>query len=161
MKTGVIFLICIIAVSCSLFDDGADVHNEMWVYKTKADYSNNVCVQMNAEKTEIYATKGSKGKWPVSLIDGYQVDKESLGINTAYLSITFDEFAQNGNSISIDSMKKIILDKNPFLEYYECDNYKDHFYIYPTEGGYYGVDTAKINEVIRKGELKKYFKRVL
>ena len=57
--------------------------------------------------------------------------------------------------ISPDSLLKLVIDFDPFLEYYECKDSKiDWFH---NENG---IDTTKLNEVINNNELNKYFNRL-
>ncbi|MFN8288242.1 MAG: hypothetical protein U0V74_15915 [Chitinophagales bacterium] len=125
------------------------------VYKTKGDYSMNVPVTMNESKTEIVAYPAPtdvyyKGvlAYPSPLKKGYLLDNRGIGPNTVFLKYTYADYAKLTTAPTLKEMGDAIIDKDPFLEIYnlgERSRYKD--------------EVAEINEIIRKGGLKK-FKRV-
>jgi hypothetical protein len=54
-------------------------------------------------------------------------------------------------------MMKHLVGSEPYIEFYNCDDCRQNFSLVK---GNQGIDTAKLNEVIRKGELLRYFKKL-
>jgi hypothetical protein len=127
------------------------------VYKTKADYTENVKVYYDFDKSFIYAKSCWHGDWPLSITAGYVADREAPYPNTCFLNITYTEMYDKYKiCMPGDSMMKIII-LDPYTEFYECDDYTVNF---TNVNGYHGLDTAKLNLVIRNGELLKYFRKL-
>ncbi len=152
-----LFIFILLSFSC---ESGSDIDEMIYVYKTKADYTKNVCVELDSKKTKItsnYAPFSVNTRWPIKLINGYALNG-TLGANSGYLSITNDEYKLNYDvSPSPDSLYKLLLDDDPFIEFYEFNDPKNVFY---NENGAYGVDTAYINHLIKESNLEKYFIRI-
>jgi len=60
-------------------------------------------------------------------------------------------YNESNGMFPFDSIKKRIVDKDPFVEFYVDD--KDYFYRMPEP-----ID--KLNEIIRNGEMEKYLHRL-
>lgn len=126
------------------------------VYKTKADYRNNVPVIMNADKTAVVSYPAPtdvyyKGKlaYPTALAKGYWLDNRGISANTAFLKLTYEEYSKLNAAPALEEMGEMIIDKNPFTEIYNLGN-RSRF----------TNETEEINTLIKKGALKK-FKRLL
>ncbi len=131
------------------------------IYKTKGDYYDLVTVGMKGNRIfrSGYASTASKFNYingdtiyknRARLINGYVLDTESSNEYDVFLSLTFKEYMRKADKYGDfpnDSVYKYILDKKPFIEYYR-EKESLSFSI---------ADTAAINELIRKGELQKYF----
>jgi hypothetical protein len=125
------------------------------VYKTKADYSKNIPVTMNAEKTAILSYPApndiyykTKLAYPTPLVNGYLLDNRGIAINTVFLKLTYSEYAKLEQAPSLDEMMLMITDKDPFTEIYYLGN-----------RGRFKNEVEEINVLIKKGALKK-FKRI-
>lgn len=126
------------------------------IYKTKADYSKYVPVILNAEKTEVISYpaptdvyRNGKLAYPTQLVNGYYLDNRGIGINSAFLNITYDEYVKLKEApLLADMIGKLMLEKNPFTEIYSIGT-RSRF----------TNEQAEINEIIKKGGLKK-FKRL-
>lgn len=132
------------------------------IYKTRGDYYDLVTIGMKGDK--IFRTGYTTGnrfnytnndtvyKRRARLINGYVLDTESSNEYDVFLSLTFKEYmrkeTKNGY-LPHDTLYKYIIDKDPYTEYYR-ENRSEGFSI---------SDTAAINELIKKGELQKYFNR--
>jgi len=144
--------------SCENENSGEDT---IWVYKTESDYSDKVPVQLSKDGYEIKSFPGpydvdNRRFKPLSLINGYYLNG-SLGPNTGYLSLTIEEYSKYETPLSRDSMYSLLIDKNPFIKFYarySDEGFKDES-VSP-----YGIDTALINDLIRKDELDKHFERL-
>lgn len=119
------------------------------VYKTKKDYSNLVPVLLDDSggilsypdpadlKTNPEALK------PQKLAGGYYLDRKGIGLNVAYLNVTFDDYAALTSAPSQDELKKKILDKSPLTELCDCGN---------TSG--YSDIIRQLNAIIEQDSLK-------
>lgn len=108
---------------------------QVFVYKMKKDYSNNVPVIMDNGRTRIVSypaptdlKRGNGYATPTKLNDGFWLDNKGIGPNVAFLSYTYEEYAALEQAPAIENLMKSIIDKNP-LEYYAfCgrrNNFKD------------------------------------
>ena len=111
------------------------------VYKTKSDYTNNLTIQLSKDGKTVTAYPGKQDvlkQKPLPLENGY-LFKRMLG--DVVLSLTLDEYANSSKNYSNQDFINLIIDRNPYLEKYECCEC--------TKG-----DTAAINNLIRKNLLK-------
>jgi hypothetical protein len=97
------------------------------IYKTKADYSNNIPITLNENKDKVVAYPSvkdviinNKPAVPDKLADGFLLDNLGISPNTVYTSYTFEEYAQLKAVPSIEELMKRIIDNDPFLEMYNC-----------------------------------------
>jgi len=124
------------------------------VYKTKADYSKYVPVTLSADKASIIAYPGltdiyykSKLAYPSVLKNGFLLDNRGIGINTAFLKLTYEDYAKLNTVPPLSELYNFILEKDPFTEIYSLGDrsrFKD--------------EVADINKIIAKGGLKKFAK---
>ena len=123
------------------------------IYQMKADYSVLVPITLNAEKTEIVAYPGPKDlfnqegelRFPLPLENGFYLDEIGIGINSAFISLTIDQYAHMMQLPSTDSLFKLILDKDPFKKMYDLGNRKH----------YIGKNDS-VQEIVRSGIYKNY-----
>lgn len=101
------------------------------IYKTKANYSQLVPIQMNAEKTKIVGFPApsdlkSNGELqiPIALDDGYFYDRRGLSKNSVFLNNSYAEYAAFSKTPSLAELKAWVLDEDPFLEIYSCPQLK-------------------------------------
>jgi hypothetical protein len=140
----------------------------MIVYKTKADYFNYVNVwgdnisapsTLTLKDTDRIAVVGNdtiyKLRW--RLEDNYVMDLV-VHQSDGFTDMTFAEIVsynekhpEEGGYPLYDIFKRVI-DKNPFLEFYRDEN---HVFF---KGD--SADISKVNQLIRDGEMEKYFKRI-
>jgi hypothetical protein len=177
MKTQVLNIVvislfaCILGWSCGLGKDSSRGPG-IAIYKTNGDYFNLVDVGMKGDKfirTESFwnnrydtfdkmevVDNDTIYKYRWRLINGYVLDKEADYHQDVFLSLTFKEYLAKeigmGKSLSHDTLKKYIIDKDPFTEFYSSKS--EPYY------SYYSIDTAEFNSIIRNGELEKYFERL-
>ena len=98
-------------------DDICETTGPIVVYKTKKDYSNNVSIQLSADKKTITAYPGpTEVHKPAPLVNGYYCAKM---FGNAFLSITIDQYADSNNKYPFDQLMKYVIDTDPFTEYYE------------------------------------------
>lgn len=126
------------------------------IYKTKNDYYDKIPVTLSDDKTNIVSYPAptdiyydGKLAYPVKLHDGYILDNRGINKNSVFLNITYEEFSKLTEAPPLSKMMKMIIDKAPFTEIYNCGNryqYKDV--------------VSDLNKVIDNKELNK-FKRIL
>ncbi|CAN5629844.1 hypothetical protein BH11BAC1_BH11BAC1_10880 [soil metagenome] len=124
------------------------------IYKTVKDYSRNVPVTMNAEKTLILAYPAPKdiyyqGKLalPEKLKDGFWLDNRGVNVNSAFLELTYDEYSKLKEVPLLTELMDAIADKNPFTEIYSLGTRSR-----------YKEEVKEINGIIERGALKKFKK---
>ena len=122
------------------------------VYKTKADYSKYVPVTLSADKESIVSYPGltdiyykNKLAYPSVLKSGYLLDNRGIGANTAFLKLTYEDYAKLNTVPPLTELYNFILDKDPCIEIYNLGDrsrFKD--------------EVTNINKIISKGGLKKF-----
>lgn len=137
-------LLTLIVVSC---DYGNVQDLTIHVYKTKQDFSSFVPVQLSPDGLVITSAPG-KCVPPRKLAQGYFLGN-TMGINTAYLSLSIEEHNSHDPLLGVDSLYKYIMEKDPFLEYYISEDNELR-----NEDG---IDTAFINNLIMNKNLTMYF----
>ena len=133
------------------------------VYKTRGDYfdlarmwmdGNKIVAHFSATEKMVILENDTVFYPPrMRMSNGYVLDA-GAALNDVYLSITWKEMYEmeqkyNTRSLPEDTLRKYILDKNPYIEYWgenKCELQIE--------------DYARINELIEDGELHKYFKRI-
>jgi len=142
------------------------------VYKTKGDYFNNTFVFMkssgsiymvtsyynqryNSISTKIKITENDTVyTLRAKLVDGY-IFADEHSKDMTFLNFTFKEYLRyeikNGHHPTNDELLNNILDDDPFIEYYQDPKRPRKFEL---------SDSAEINQIIRNGELEKYFEKM-
>jgi hypothetical protein len=96
------------------------------VYKTIKNYDKNVAVQLSEDKQRITAYPHpydvSADSYPTTLKNGYLLDNRGIGKNTAFISLTYEEYAALRKPPSIKELDSMIIDRNPIDEMYNCGN---------------------------------------
>jgi hypothetical protein len=99
------------------------------VYKTRGDYYKNVAVTLSDDKSKIVSyphpsdlKKNGNFALPDILEKNYLLDNRGIGPNTAFLSITYEEFALMSEVPPVQELYNKIIDKDPFTEMYNCGN---------------------------------------
>ena len=109
---------------------------DVCIYKMKRDYSHNVPIGMNRERTEIVSypaptdliTSGGKLMLPDKLHKGFWLDNRGIGSNTVFLDYTYEEYAALPEVPTVQVLMTHIIDKDPFTEIVTCgprSNYTD------------------------------------
>jgi hypothetical protein len=116
------------------------------IYKTKQDYFYHVPVGLSQDKKTIISYPDKADLFyagqlatPTRLADGYLLDNRGIGVNSAFLKFTYEEYAKFPATPTVLSLFFQIIDKEPFTEMYSCKCDRD---------------TATINNMIRTGLLK-------
>ena len=126
------------------------------VYKTKADYAHYIPVTLSVDgsqitsypaPTDIYRN-GSLAT-PTVLTQGYLLDNRGVGATTAFVKISYQQYAQYKETPSLNDLMQQIIDKKPFTEMYDLGLRSS-----------FGNEVDEINAIITSGKLKEY-KRLL
>ena len=103
------------------------------IYKTKKDYSQNVTIQMNKEKTKITGFPAPSDiqingelQTPIPLDKGFLYDRRGVSINTVFISMTYQEYSKLKKAPPANELMSIIIDKNPMVELYYCPSLKQN-----------------------------------
>ena len=100
------------------------------VYKTTKNYDQNVAVTLSDDRQRIvsypHPRDVSQRSYPTPLNKGYLLDNRGIGKNTAFLSITYEEYAKLQKAPSLEELKQLIIDDNPIKEMYNCGG-RTHF----------------------------------
>jgi len=119
-----------------------DASGPVIVYKTKGDYHDKVSVQLSKDKNSITCYPGKDDatrQKPIELENGYLL-KRMCG--DTFLSISIDDYSNSTQIFSNADLLSLVLDSDPYTEKYECCECT-------------GLDTAKINNLIRENQLGK------
>ena len=124
---------------------------DVLVYKTKGNYQNLVPVMLSPDRKRVESypdqvdvSGGSNGPQPVQLHKGYLLDKRGVSWHTAFLKLTYEEYAKLKEIPTPEELYKMIVDKNPLTELYDCGRRE------PINNMVH-----KFNDMIDEGKIKK------
>jgi hypothetical protein len=125
------------------------------VYKTNGNYNNLVPIRLSDDKTQIVSypapsdlKKDGQFLYPTELEGGLLIDNLGISKNTAFIKLTYEEYAVLQNTLPLSELFKLIVEKAPFLEIYDCGNKQSFTNL-----------KEQLNDQIRKGEFKKLYKK--
>lgn len=97
------------------------------VYRTKGDYRELVPVTLSADRSKIVAyphpkdLQGADGlSVPQDLGKGYLLDKRGIGLNTAFLKMSYADYAALDQAPALADMTAMIADNDPLVELCDC-----------------------------------------
>lgn len=150
-------------------EENGDGELHMIVYKTKADYftyvhtwGDNISAPstLTMKNTDQIAVVGNDTVFQLRWrLDDNYVMEIAIHETDNFTDMTYAEIvAYNENHpeefhYPLPEIFKRVIDKDPFLEFYRDEN---HVFF---KGD--SADISKVNQLIRDGELEKYFKRIL
>ncbi len=93
------------------------------VYRTQGDYNTNVPVTLNSDGTTILSYPdprdvASERVAPITLNNGYLLDRRGISANTAFLDYTYKEYARLEKAPSTKELMEHIIAKNAVVELY-------------------------------------------
>jgi len=93
------------------------------VYKTKANYNDFVPVALSESKKEVVSfpaptdlTINGELQTPVSLHDGYLLDKRGIWKNVAFIKLTYEEYSKLDRVPTPKELFDLIIDNDPLTE---------------------------------------------
>lgn len=99
------------------------------VYKTKEAYYDKVPILLSDDKRRIISYPHPKDIFykgelaiPTKLNKGYLLDNRGIGKNTAFLNISYKDYAQLDAAPKLADMEKMIINKDPIIELCDCGN---------------------------------------
>lgn len=126
------------------------------VYKTRRNYKNNVPVTLSEDKKSIVSYPHPRDVYtngklavPTKMERGYWLDNRGINANAAFLSYTYEEYAQLSDVPDLNTLYSKIIDKDPITEMWVC-GYRHSF----------SNIVDEINEVISKKDMDKKFKKI-
>ncbi len=165
LKSSVIFLLLLfIGAGCDWMYN-SPVTGNVSLFKTKGDYRCLYTISMSGDEiSAVNLWTRNKKLWNLDsdtiydrrqkTVNGYVIG-ESERQTDVYLSLThkevvLKEIAMNnpGHALPDDTLRKYILDEDPYLEFWRCTTTLEL------------SDSVKINEIIRNGEIGKYFEQL-
>lgn len=97
------------------------------VYKTKTNCRCKVPVVLSSDKKTVVSypdpadvQTGSNNLLPVSLHKGYLLDQRGVGLNTAFLNISYKKYSKLNAVPTQKELYAMIADKDPLTELYDC-----------------------------------------
>lgn len=116
------------------------------IYKTNKDYSRNVPIFMNKEKTKITGFPAPSDlivngelQTPLKLDNNFLYDRRGVSLNTVYIKMTFEDYSKLEKAPSNLDLMNMIIEKNPMVELYSCPQLKP------------GEDVEKLNKLVNSG----------
>ena len=132
-----ITLLCLVTalISCNtskMSTESTEALPPVIVYKTTGDYNKLVPVTLNEARDKIVAYPApsdiySDGELalPITLENGYLLDRRGIQANSAFTSFTYDEYSQMESAPSLDDLMNSISDLDPFEEIYDCGRFRE------------------------------------
>lgn len=170
-----ILLIFTLSFSCDILKTEDD-YPGVSIYKTKGDYFNLVDIGMKGDK--IFRTNSFWNSRNNSyhflefrnndtiytqryrLQNGYILDSEASLDHDVFVDLTHKEHLKRekinsglglGVAVPQDTLRKHILDQDPYTKFYKNRTDVKRLYI---------EDSLEINEIIKNGEIDKYFEKI-
>lgn len=172
-KLKIIFFTCLlIALSACDWLNYRDDYPGISIYKTNGDYFDLVTIGMkegNVVRTPTFLNsldkfiiqgKDTIYKYRIRLKNGYVLDGEATESKDVFLKLNFSQYKilekKLFPGIPHDSLKYYILDRDPYLEFYQDRSSS------PKRFGdsFKYADTAEINAIILEGKLNEYFTKL-
>lgn len=152
---GIFVIICYKPCALSAQSAGTVAMPHILVYKAKKQYRDLVPVQLSGDKKTVVSypgpadvKTGSGYPLPVSLHKGYWLDKFGVGLNTAYIKLTYQQYSKLTTVPTPDELYKMIVDKSPITELCDCGSIANKYSV------------KHLNQLIDKKRLKKECKAV-
>jgi hypothetical protein len=126
------------------------------IYQTSSDYSGLVPVQLSPDGQRIVSFPDPRDlkvgdRWlkPVKLKNGFWLDQQGVGRNTAFLQLNYEEYAALPAVPDSATLLELILVRKPFMSMYACGRKSD-----------FGNLVVELNQAVVKNRLDR-FKKIL
>lgn len=134
-----------------------NVNAPVVIYKTRNDYANLVPITLSDDGYNITSYPDPKDLAidenylkPTKLKKGYLLDNRGITRNTAFIKMSYEVYAQLKEAPSLEKLKDLIIDRDPFEKIYNCGTRSDYNDLIP-----------ELNKIIVKKKFAENFKRVL
>lgn len=167
----VIVMLCMVVFSSCFLDDWVDGSQDSLFYIFKyydgKDYSDNMPYRHSLQDYHMQgyayysweAGEGGNGVKVIPLANNYYANYHRDPNDVYFTTLTIDEYRDMADSglitqALVDSMPK---DSNVYCEFYGAKENLFTMRCWIRQGSGHVLDTAKLNLIIRNGELDKYF----
>ena len=106
---------------------GVASSSHVLVYRTKEDQKEHVPIMLSADHKTILSYPHPKDlrttnglAVPVELENGWLLDRRGIGMNTAFLGMTYTEYAALENAPSLAELDASITDRDPLTDLCDC-----------------------------------------
>ncbi|MCK4662924.1 MAG: hypothetical protein KAT68_08670 [Bacteroidales bacterium] len=134
------------------------------IYKTKGNYNDLIFIRLSKDKKMVVQYPGPSDVYyinknedtilrtPTILHKDYLLDNKGINTNAVFIDISYAEFSKRESSLSQEEMMNMIVDDDPFTEYWygKTGNLRSKDF---------EVSIEEINEIIDNNEIDKYFER--
>lgn len=171
MKRNILILLTLwIFTSTSCLYKNSIAYPGINIYKTNADYFNNVSVYMSdgeitgrpSVRMPILSGTDTMFFHRYKLNNNYIATQQAWFEREVFLDLTYTGYIelqnQMGGYIPEDTIYKHILDKNPFIVFYS-ETTPSEYFMFQNNDGLQILDTTALNTLIKDGDLEKYFTR--
>jgi hypothetical protein len=121
------------------------------IYKTKNDYFDKVPITLSENHHKVIAYPSQKDiivgesfSYPTRLSNEFLLDNRGIGQHSAFLSLSYAEYAEMDADITDENLFPKIVDPDPFLEMYHCGSRFD-----------YSDLTRELNEMIEQNNFER------
>lgn len=97
------------------------------VYRTKDDHKDNVPIMLSEDRKTILSYPHPKDlrtstglAVPIELENGWLLDRRGIGMNTAFLGMTYTEYAALEDAPSLAELDAAITDRDPLVDLCDC-----------------------------------------
>lgn len=126
------------------------------VYKTRGNYRNLVPVLLSEDRSSIISyphphdLQGENGfSVPAELHKGYLLDKRGIGLNVAFLKLSYEEYFRLDSIPGPEELYRLIADKDPVSSLCNCG----------AKSAFSDIE-KQLNQLIDRGELEKVCKKL-
>lgn len=124
------------------------------IYKMKGDFSNLVPVTLSDDKKSVISYPGPKDVYtngklakPTRLSKDFWLDNRGISANTAFLRLTYEEYAVLDKMPSPEELMGMVAEKNPISRMYACG----------LRSSYSNIE-EELNKAIEAGDFSKFTK---
>jgi hypothetical protein len=125
------------------------------IYKTSEDYADLVAITLSDDKKSVVSypdpsdinNMPSLGR-PIALDKGYLWDQRGIGPNSAFIKMSYKEYASLTKAPSLETLLSLVVNAKPFTEMWNCGTKTEK------------TTTEALNALINSGELKNRAKKL-
>jgi hypothetical protein len=102
------------------------------IYRSWEDMSSLVPIRLSNDGNKVLAfpspedlKKGDSFRKPIALRDGFWLDQQGVGSNTAFLNLTYEEYSRLPSAPESGQLLEMVRHKAPFTAIYYCGRVSD------------------------------------